>query len=242
MTGTLTNLYALIKEKLNEKVLTLKDIPLTRRLISEWQADNLIDPTEGKKWRRFSLLDVLWIQLIADLREFGLSHSKIKQVKNDLFNQVDENGDCLLLRETINALAFKVPCLITVDRYGSSTIHHDQDLIKRLQEGEISHHLLISLNDVVSGIDGLEAPAEFREFSDLSKDELALLAIVRDRKYLSIKIKMKDGRIDLIEGIEHIDTQTRIIDLLKEGRYQDIELKQENGKVVHVKRTTKRKL
>ena len=53
---------------------------------------------------------------------------------------------------------------------------------------------------------------------------------------------MKDGRIDLIEGIEHIYKQTRIIDLLKEGRYQDIELKQENGKVVHVKRTTKRKL
>jgi hypothetical protein len=46
----------------------------------------------------------------------------------------------------------------------------------------------------------------------------------------------------MLESIERISEQTRIIDILKDHNYQNIELKQANGKIVCLNRTVKTKL
>ena len=55
------------------------------------------------------------------------------------------------------------------------------------------------------------------------------------KPFESIKIKMKDGKIGIIEGTEKVTTKNkRVVDLLKGEDFQNIELKQENGKVVYI--------
>jgi hypothetical protein len=54
-------------------------------------------------------------------------------------------------------------------------------------------------------------------------------------------VTKKNGEIDMIEGTERISEKDRIIDILKQHEYQNIEIKQANGKVVLISRTVKQK-
>jgi hypothetical protein len=53
----------------------------------------------------------------------------------------------------------------------------------------------------------------------------------------SVNVKMKDGHVEVIEATQTVEGQKRFVDLLKEDDYQDIEVKQRDGKIVSIKRT-----
>jgi len=55
--------------------------------------------------------------------------------------------------------------------------------------------------------------------SDLNKNEDKALKMIRDSKYHSITILKRDGKIEMLESIERISEQTRIIDILKDHNY-----------------------
>ncbi|MEM8926736.1 MAG: hypothetical protein AAGC45_00925 [Bacteroidota bacterium] len=76
----------------------------------------------------------------------------------------------------------------------------------------------------------------------LSKSEIQVLEMIRDRKYISIKLVIKNGEVDTIEGLERLDTRERIVDLLKQHDFQNLEIKQSNGKIVCVNRIFKKKI
>ena len=72
--------------------------------------------------------------------------------------------------------------------------------------------------------------------------EQKILDLLRDEKYYSIKvIKNKDG-IALIEGLEKIKDQLTVNKILQQHNYQNIEIIQSKGKIVHINRTVRIKL
>jgi len=75
----------------------------------------------------------------------------------------------------------------------------------------------------------------------LSFEEITLLKMIRLNLYETINIKLKGGKIERLEATEFVKDSKRISELLREGQYQLIEIYQENGKVISIKRTTKSK-
>ncbi|TCL62664.1 hypothetical protein EV196_11261 [Mariniflexile fucanivorans] len=76
----------------------------------------------------------------------------------------------------------------------------------------------------------------------LSSSEIQVLEMIRNKRFLSIKLIIKNGEVDAIEGLERINTGERIIDVLKQHDYQNLEIKQSNGKIVCVNRIFKKKI
>ena len=76
----------------------------------------------------------------------------------------------------------------------------------------------------------------------LSPTEIQVLEMIRKKRFLSIKLIIKNGEVDVIEGLERIDTGERIIDVLKQHDFQNLEIKQSHGKIVCVNRTKKKKI
>jgi len=76
----------------------------------------------------------------------------------------------------------------------------------------------------------------------LSIKESTVIKMIRDSKFHSITVIKREGNIEMLESVERISEKTRIIDVLKEHNYQNIELKQANGKIVCLNRTIKTKL
>lgn len=234
---------------LNQKEFSAKFISgVTRRLISHWQAEGLLsdERTEEQTWRKFGLIDILWMGIIGELRELGLSNSKIKNVRNHLFEVVplvNKQSLPLLEYSAIEAISYAAPSFIVVDKEGVTEIVNDTDYVEQLKSGSIGHHIIISLNQAVDeNIRPLYSEPAYSNLTGLSKDELEVLSVVRSNDFQSIKITKKNGEIDMIEGVERIEGERKIVDLLKEGKYQNIEVKQSNGKVVCINRTVRKKL
>ncbi len=76
----------------------------------------------------------------------------------------------------------------------------------------------------------------------LSSSEIQVLEMIRNKRFLSIKLIIKNGEVDVIEGLERLDTEARIIDALKQHDFQNLEIKQSHGKIVCVNRTFRKKV
>ncbi len=81
-----------------------------------------------------------------------------------------------------------------------------------------------------------------QEPSGLSLSEIQVLEMIRNKRFLSIKLIIKNGEVDVIEGLERIHTEDRIIDILKQHDFQNLEIKQSNGKIVCVNRILRKKI
>ncbi|CAN0597556.1 unnamed protein product, partial [Ectocarpus sp. 12 AP-2014] len=81
-----------------------------------------------------------------------------------------------------------------------------------------------------------------QEFSGLSSSEIEALEMIRSKRFLSIKLIIKNGEVDAIEGLERLHTGERIIDMLKQHDFQNLEIKQSNGKIVCVNRIFRKKM
>ena len=71
---------------IRELLFTMKDINVPRRVISHWESFDLFDfpKDKGQKWRKFSFVEYVWIEIIRQLREFGFSLETTKAVKQEL--------------------------------------------------------------------------------------------------------------------------------------------------------------
>ena len=78
--------------------------------------------------------------------------------------------------------------------------------------------------------------------SGLSSAEIQVVEMIRNKRFLSIKLIIKNGEVDVIEGLERLQTGERIIDMLKQHDFQNLEIKQSNGKIVCVNRIFKKKI
>jgi DNA-binding transcriptional MerR regulator len=69
---------------LNDRSVDIK-VDLSYRVKSSWDKYGLIDSDrENLEWRRFSLLDAVWIEIIKRLRDFGFPLDSIKKLKHNL--------------------------------------------------------------------------------------------------------------------------------------------------------------
>ena len=90
-----------IKDQLNEQDHKIDDERLSSRLLNHWYKTGIIDDDRpnSKGWKKFSISELVWVQVVFKLRKFGLDLNRIKLVKNhiDVYNKLDESSNCLLL-------------------------------------------------------------------------------------------------------------------------------------------------
>lgn len=71
--------------------------------------------------------------------------------------------------------------------------------------------------------------------------EERVLEFLRNKKFSSIKVIKNKGTIDIIEGLEKIRDNKKIIEILNQHSYQNIEIIQSQNKIVHINRTVRLK-
>ena len=60
-----------ISRILNDKERNIKTDDATYRQLNSWEKEGLLTThREGREWRRFSIMDAVWVKLLKELREF----------------------------------------------------------------------------------------------------------------------------------------------------------------------------
>lgn len=96
--------FRAIGEKIIERIFTVGDAELSRRVLRHWIKADLLPYQEEETigWRKFSLIEFAWLKAMQKMRSLGISIEKIKKLKNELFD-----FDLTLLDKLESATALK---------------------------------------------------------------------------------------------------------------------------------------
>lgn len=237
-----------ISKSINDKGKRLDSIEFSYRLINHWEKHGLLSSNRpsGKGWRKYSLIDLVWTHIILELRKFGFPLEKIYRVKGDL-EWANETYDYSVFPYlevyTILAFGFMHPVFVLVFENGETEIATFSQYKQSIELFPLQNHIRINLNNILMKImPDKNLKPQFNQSLELSAEELELIFMIRMKNYDSIRIKTIEGKIERFEATETVENDTRIIDILKKGDYQDIEIKQQDGKIVNIRRTIKKKV
>ena len=236
------------REWLSNKKYSLKDIKdeATYRTINHWDSLGLLEDERKTKegWRKFNVIDLVWIQIISELRRFGLSLDKIKVAKQSIFYlEYKPENKSYFLDLFISCCFNKYIVYILIFENGHAEFATEEEYEWSLTSLPLDSHILISLSKILIKLFPKGKFGKLHSFKEnLSFEEAKILNLIRNNKYETVSIRFKDGKVNLFEGKESISDKERIINILKENKYQDIEIKQADGKIVSIKRTEKVKI
>lgn len=234
-----------ISQVLNSKERNIKFETISYRELNSWEKAGLLSvEREGREWRRFSIIDAIWVKLLKELREFGMSWKQLKVTKESLEFESDKCGVPMPMLEFYTAfvIAQKMPVVLLIFRDGIALpVSMTQYKVAKESIG-IANHIQISLNDIVQGmVPEIDLKADYASEFPLNVNEMELLAYLRIGNFEKITVKFNKGEMEKFEGVQRLKAKKRIEELIREHRYQDIQLQEEDGEVTAIFQTIKKK-
>ena len=225
---------------------TRKKVEQSARVLNNWAQQGLINhPEEGKK-RTYSKLEGIWIDLVTQLREFGLGLEKIKTIRTTLFEKkINDNNRFTPIKYALLYSLVVEPYILIVYADGTINMMPKSEYIAYLSDKFILPiHISINLLSTSQAEFPQNNFTEFINKSDITQlqdKELELLYYLRTGDYDEIKVKMTDGEVYLIEGSKKLNVDTKVVDIINKSAYQDIEIKVRDGKMVMIRSTELKK-
>lgn len=80
-----------LSESFNEKRPRFRESTPNYRVVSHWHKVGVLEDQrpDGKGWRRYSVIDMVWIRIVMSLRKFGVSLENILKIKESLDGKAD---------------------------------------------------------------------------------------------------------------------------------------------------------
>lgn len=213
-----------IKGQLNGQNHKLDDERLSSRLLNHWYKTGIIDDNRpnGKGWKKFSISELVWVQIVFKLRKFGLDLNRIKLVKNhiDVYNKLDESSNCLLLDFYIGvAIHSSIPIKLIVFESGQADIVRQVDIDIANQTQMIPEDfIMIDLNKMLNNLfSKKDIRADYFQMdsksplikhieSSISKDNILSVTVrVNDKDYIvdeKLIVKNKDKAIAIMNILD----------------------------------------
>ena len=218
---------------------------LSKRVVSHWIKKGLIEAEQSKTggWYHFSQLEAIWIEIITNLRQFGVELDKIKEIRKQLFTE--EIRGFSLLEYTLMHSVLKEPYVLLVFQNGTIQLLTITLYGKYLSTKILAPHITLNLYHLAEDIfpnNNFHLGQKENNIADLNNAELKLLYFIRTGSFQNIKIRLNENDVYLIEGTKTVSNFDSLIQIIKENKYQDIEIKTEKGNVVNVTCTEKIRL
>lgn len=217
----------------------------SKRVISHWVKKGLIDAeqsTEGG-WFYFTKIETVWIEIITQLRRFGIDLKKIKAIRSQLFEEKVEGFS--LIEFVLMHSILKQPYLMLVFQDGSIQLLSSRLYSKCISHETLPPHITLNFFHLAKEIytnNNFHLGIEKTSTTELNMAELKLLYFVRTGDFSEIKIRLKEDDIYLIEGKKQIKNPKNLMKIISEKSYKDISIKTENGKIAYLSSTEKIKI
>jgi hypothetical protein len=182
---------------------------------------------------------------IKELREFGVTWKQLKVAKQSLEFESEKCGVAMPMLEFYTAfiIAQKMPVLLLVFKDGITLpVSFTQYKVAK-QTGDMPNHVQISLNDIIQGmVPELDLKPVHQPEMPLDFDEVELLAFLRMEQFEKVEIQYNSGRIQTVEGMQRVEVNALISDVIREHKYQKIEVVVQDGQKVSLRRTLKKQI
>lgn len=235
--------YKATLDKYNKKIFKVSDTKISYRTINSWENAGLLLSGQNKeaKWRKFTIIEVLWLQIIRELRILGFSTKKILNLKNNLFQVHKQYGDQITDTFAVHLFSINakrdVMIVINIKGDGDFLIDFEYELSQRNVEFP-NTHVVLSINKIYADFsEHPELRAKNQFFYIYNDKELAILnAVMNDPNIREIVIKPENGKIKRLDFKRHERNPENVMEFVRnavaENVRRDITIKIEPNKVV----------
>ena len=206
-----------ISAVLNNKERNLKFENISYRQLNSWDKEGLLTVTrEGNEWRRFSIMDAIWVKIIQELREFGFSWEQILVAKQSLEVDNADYGVQMPILEFYTAFAIgsKMPVLILVFKDGICVPANFTQYKVAREFSQVDNHLQINLNAILQGFFPTVDLKPNNQITDLSLEEVELIAFMRLKQFEKVEVRKRPGTVAICAAIKNhynVDTVPHLI-------------------------------
>lgn len=190
----------------NERKYTVKDTGVAYRVINNWNEKDILlssfrDIENG--WRKFNFTEIVWLEVVKKLRDFGLSLEFIKKVKDNIVLKSDKNNNSSwfeyhIVKTKISAMDSYVVLLTN----GTTDLLFSRDIeTNKILFGSRSM-ILISIKEVLSSL-GINVKGP-ESLISLSNPEREIITTIRTSDFDSVSIKKRNGKITSINKTKTI--------------------------------------
>lgn len=217
----------------------------SKRVISYWVKKGVIKAEQNSQggWFYFDRIESIWIDIVSELRDFGLDLDKIVAVRRELFEETIESFK--LIEFALIHSVIKEPYLMIIYKDGTTSITTQYIYSEIIKHKNLAPHIVFNFYYLANQIfpnNNFESLESLKNESKLKPSEMKVLYFIRTGDFQEIKIRMKEGDIYLVEGNKKLGNKERIIDIINNASYQNIEIKTENGKIVSINSSEKFKV
>ena len=210
---------------------TVGDTNVPYRVINHWDQLGLL-PAGFKKeggWRLFSLVEMAWLQIILQMRKFGMSLDQIKKAKDGIVAWNEKSKSYPLLEfylATAITTDLNVYAVIAQDGRGGLATDDEVVMFREFSD-DSSDLLMISLKGIIKELGFSVVPV-----STFVDDEPSLVSNLTG-KVKEIKVEKKGPNMNEVETTEvhPADSIKDIQQRLRESNvFGEMTIKYENGK------------
>lgn len=232
---------------LNERRFRVGDA--NSRILNHWEQEGvIIDPrADGKGWRMYTAIELVWMQIVMDMREFNVPLALLRKVRENLMSNANGLKGCeystmpileLYVRQlTISKRSFEL--VFTAD--GAVDIGTSQQIHEFLKKDEAPNLIRIDLSKVVQKVAGHEIDDKRGKLTELSRAEADLVNDVRSGQYPEILLKTAKGKVKSVELKEVLPADNTMYDLKSDHKFQDVTFSVRHGRKTSVTRSISKK-
>jgi DNA-binding transcriptional MerR regulator len=242
--------FSRIRDDTRKRRVSVSSTSQNYRVINHWSEEGLLLKQKGRGsgWRKFSLIDILWIGIIGDLRMLGYPLDKIKTTKESLFHRTEDGKeDTLYFELFIGRMVVKDNVLLIITPTGEADLCLDSEYINSQFFGPLpSPHIVIRLNEIFSRSVKKPELSYNSNFviSPSDKETNLLHSIMTEKDLKEVRISVKEQKMDRINYVKKTqnpeDVLPYVSKALKEGGRREILVKIEDGKAVLLEQVDKK--
>lgn len=196
--------FAKLRSILNKREFRFGGENVSYRVLSHWDASGVlpegVERTEG--WRRFSLVELVWLEAVKRLRDFGVSLERIAEARTQIMDwDAKKKGYALFELYVAFAWASDNDPYIAVLPDGTAYVATMEEVnaTQRLfdEQGDV---LLVSLKSILRA-KGHKVPLARGLFALSNKEAEVLAALHSDNKKVNISFKGNEvSEIETVQG------------------------------------------
>lgn len=190
-------------EILSKRTCQLDANTVSYRTLHHWDSIGLIKcgrESSNSGWRKFNLVEILWLHAIIKFRNMGVSLETIGRAKSIFFETIPDLELKYAEYYIVSALYFKIPAFFVTLSDGTSEFLSYEEMTDAIEVGLLDNAILIHLNPLLNTIlKKIEIESDFKFKRTLTDEQNKICDLLNQEDFDSIKLTKVDGKISNIE-------------------------------------------
>lgn len=189
-------------ELLSRRTCEIKIENLSYRTLHHWDSIGLIECERESEsgWRRFNIIETVWVYVIAKFRSMGVALDAISKAKLTFFEKIPGLELRYFDYYLIGALYFSTPIFFVTPSNAYSEFLSYDEVANAMEAHLLSDCLLIHLNPLLNQVfKNIEIESKFSIRRPVTLEQSKICDLMNQEDFDSFKITKASGKISQVE-------------------------------------------